>query len=52
MRGLYLDQDGYLTVDIFNPFGMNDETVIIGDEEHTEAVSIYLSSSDEDGEIL
>jgi hypothetical protein len=52
MKGLYLDQDGYLAVDIFNPFGMNDETVIIGDDDHTEAASIQLSSSDEDSEIL
>lgn len=55
MRGLYLDQDGYLTVDISNPFGLPEKqkTVIIGDDEHVEVVDIYkLSNSTQESIIL
>lgn len=52
-RGFMLDKDGNLTVDIFNQFGFQDETVIIGDEDHTEAISLSkLSNSNNDSVIL
>ena len=54
-RGLYLDQDGYLTVDIFNPFGFTSKqkTIRIGDEDHTEVFEISkLSNNKQEATIL
>lgn len=52
-QGFIVDHSGNLTVDISNSFGFTDDTITIGDEDHTESIAIPTTLSiSQDVEIL
>ena len=51
-QGFIADANDNLTVDINDPFGFTDDTIVAGDEEFTKAYFISQLSSTQDYEII